>query len=53
MSNLSEAVSRVRANHCEGCRNQFSREEIIEEDKKCDGCKRAAEIGRTMAGLKD
>lgn len=53
MSNLSDTVRKLRAEYCEGCREQFNREEIIEEDKCCSGCEKAREVGKTVATLKD
>lgn len=52
MGSLSETVDEMRAEYCEGCREKFSREEIL-NGKKCSGCKKAGEVGRTVAGLRD
>lgn len=52
MSSLSEEVNKMRADFCEGCKDQFSREEIL-SGQKCAGCEKAAEVGRLVAGLQD
>lgn len=52
MSKLSEAVNQIRAEFCDGCREQYTEEEIM-NGKMCDGCEKAGEMGRTVANLQD
>jgi rRNA maturation endonuclease Nob1 len=52
MSSLLEEIKKVRADYCHGCKNQFTREEIM-NGAQCESCKEAAELGRMVADLQD
>lgn len=52
MSSLSEEIKKVRADYCESCKDQFTREEIL-NGAQCEGCQEAAELGRMVADLQD
>lgn len=52
MSNLSDAVDRLRAEYCEGCRQQYTREEIL-DGEQCEFCDHVEATGRMVASLQD
>lgn len=52
MTALTEAVAELRAEYCEGCQNQYSREEIL-EGAQCEFCDHVDGVGRSVAGLRD
>lgn len=52
METLEEAVNKLRAEYCEGCREQFTEEQIL-DGKQCEFCDEVEETGRMVAGLQD
>lgn len=52
MATLEEAVNELRAEYCEGCREQFTKEEIL-DGKQCEFCDHVEETGRMVADLQD
>lgn len=52
MTGLAEAVAELRAENCEGCRNQYSRDEIL-DGEQCEFCDHVDSVGRSVAGLRD
>lgn len=52
MSSLSESIKEMRAEFCEGCKSQYTKEEIM-NGAQCGSCEKAYEIGKTVATLQD
>lgn len=52
MPSLEEAVNELRAEYCQGCQEQYTKEEIL-NGKQCEFCDRVEETGRMVADLQD
>lgn len=52
MTSLEEAVNELRSEHCNGCQEQFTEEEIL-DGKQCEFCDHVEESGRMVASLQD
>lgn len=52
MATLSEAVNELRAEYCDGCKEQYSYEEIM-NGAQCEFCDHVEETGRMVASLQD